>query len=156
MSPIPVWVKVVVMALLTIAALWTLEAWKTSLRAEGYSQAEAEYQQEMYKKLTEATEKTRQWKLKVQEAENVARIQAEKQAAALARANAAAGELRGTLKLYRDSLPGLSLDASRSLADRGLRLLGDCQERYIWMADRAASRADYIRTLKASWPEGVK
>lgn len=156
MNMIPLWVKAVVVGALIVLALTALESWKASLREEGYSQAEAEYQQKMYEALNKATAQTRQWKLKVQEVEDAARIQAEKQAAALARANAVAGELRGTIKLYRDSLPGLSLDASRSLADRGLRLLGACQERYIWMADRAASRAGYIRTLKASWPEGVK
>ncbi len=156
MNLIPIWARVVVMAMLTVAALWALEAWKTSLRAEGYSKAQVEYQQKLLLELSKAAEKTRQMEQKVKEAEDAAREQAKVHAAALARANAVAGELRGTLKLYRDSLPGLSLDASRSLADRGLRLLGDCQERYIWMADRAASRAGYIRTLKASWPEGVK
>ena len=156
MSLIPMWVKVLVGALLLAGLAWGLELWKASMRAEGYAKAEQEYQQELYKKLSEASEKTLQLKRKAKEAEDAARENAKVQALALARANAVAGELRGTIKLYRDSLPGLSLDASRSLADRGLRLLGACQERYIWMADRAASRAGYIRTLKASWPEGVK
>ena len=156
MPLIPLWVKALVVGLLLVGLVWGLELWKASLRAEGYSQAEQEYQQELYKKLAEASEKTLQLKRKVKEAEDAARENAKVQALALARANDAAGELRGTLKLYRDSLPGLSLDASRSLADRGLGLLGACQERYLWMADRAASRAGYIRTLKASWPEGVK
>lgn len=156
MGLIPTWVKLLVLALIIAASLWALELWKTSLREEGYAKAQAEFQVELNAKLVKAEEVRKRLEQKVKEAEDAAREQAKVHAAALARANHTAGELRGTLKLYRDSLPGYSLDAVRSLADRGLRLLGDCQERYIWMADRAASRAEYIRTLKASWPEGVR
>lgn len=156
MPLIPMWVKALVVALLLAGLVWGLELWKASLRAEGYSKAQAEFQVQLNQQLVKAAAEREALNRKLKEAENAARIQAEKQALALARANAVAGELRGTIKLYRDSLPRIPLDAARSLADRGLRLLGDCQERYIWMADRAASRASYIRTLKAGWPEGVE
>ena len=65
MNLIPIWARMVVMAMLTVAALWTLEAWKTSLRAEGYSKAQVEYQQKLLLELSKAAEKTRQLEQKV-------------------------------------------------------------------------------------------
>ena len=46
------------------------------------------------------------------------------------RADLAADRLRGDLADYRRRLSSLTVEACRAYADTGLRLLGECQDRY--------------------------
>ncbi|MBP6708413.1 MAG: hypothetical protein KA223_04590 [Candidatus Accumulibacter sp.] len=69
------------------------------------------------------------------------------------RADLAADRLRGDLADYRRRLSGLTVEACRAYADTGLRLLGECQDRYRAMAERATGHFNDWKTLDEGWPQ---
>ena len=68
-------------------------------------------------------------------------------------ADASAGRLRDDLANYRRRLPGLSIETCRAYADASLRLLGECQDRYRTVAERAAGHYSDWKTLDQGWPK---
>jgi septal ring factor EnvC (AmiA/AmiB activator) len=71
----------------------------------------------------------------------------------LSSARAASGRLRDDLAEYRRRLSEYSDATARAYADTGLRLLGECQERYRDMAAIAQGHYNDWRTLNEAWPQ---
>lgn len=71
----------------------------------------------------------------------------------LSGARAVSVGLRDDLAEYRRRLSEYSDATARAYADTGLRLLGECQERYRDMATVAQGHYNDWRTLSEAWPQ---
>lgn len=71
----------------------------------------------------------------------------------LAGVTASSGRLRDDITEYRRRLSEYSDATIRAYADTGLRLLGECQERYRDMAGIAQGHYNDVRTLEEAWPQ---
>jgi hypothetical protein len=142
-------------AVAALAFLFFVVNWYNGVQQnKGYQRAVGEYQAQKTKDLQGLIDKNNALQAQVQEAVLKGEARAKELDKKLTVALDVSRGLRGTIELYRTSLPQLSIEASRSLASRGLGLLERCQDEYLGMAKRAAERASYIQTLKDSWPEG--
>ncbi len=71
----------------------------------------------------------------------------------LSSARAVSNSLRDDIAEYRRRLSEYSDATARAYADTGLRLLGECQERYRDMATVAQGHYNDWRTLSEAWPQ---
>lgn len=71
----------------------------------------------------------------------------------LSGARAVSVGLRDDLAEYRRRLSEYSDATARAYADAGLRLLGECQERYLEVAAGAKGHLNDWRTLSEAWPK---
>lgn len=71
----------------------------------------------------------------------------------LSGARAVSVGLRDDLAEYRRRLSEYSDATARAYADAGLRLLGECQERYLEVAAGAKGHLNDWRTVSEAWPK---
>ena len=152
MSLIPWWVKAIVIAAVVAFAVFEWNMFLSHEQEIGHKKAEAEYNADLVIKQMLAAKATQRM---TKEKDNAIaqRIDAEKKAAETKRLAAVASSgLRDTIANLRKQLSGDSCETVRAYADAGLRLLGVCQERYRFVAERAKSHyADEVMFDKA-WP----
>lgn len=144
----------ILLAVFAVAA--AIAGWNAFLNHQqdiGYRKAEGEYAQKLADAKQASLDRERFLRTQVTDAQN-ARIAIEKKSAAsLAAAASVSRGLRDDINHYRTSLPGYSIEAASAAADTGLRLLGDCQERYLSMAAAAKGHQADSMMFQEAWPK---
>ena len=153
MSLIPWWMKLIAVAALVAGVAWGVHLYDKGIRDKQHAVDVAEYNVKLLAAQTKAAEDTA--RLTKEKDDAIAqRADAEKKSAALKLAAAAdSSRLRDTIANLRSQLSGYSVETCRAYADTGLRLLGICQERYRFVAERAKGHyADEVMFDEA-WPK---
>lgn len=118
----------------------------------GYQRAVTEYQAKQLAAEQAARAREQALQNQLKEAQDAAATREKTIQDAASAASVAAGSLRDTLANIRNRLPATAVDACRKTADTLAAVLGQCQDRYRDLAQRADGHASDVKTLTDSWP----